>query len=149
MKLKTHLALLLSILFLSNSVSLPAAASEGKFTVLEEGDPAPFGGALFDIQATAEIISFKKYMEDSASEEMRYYLEQMGEQYRVEMETSKLEIQSLTDQNILLVEQNEELQRAFELKSRTSTLMFAGGLALGMGLTIGFTKLVLTAVSNN
>ena len=149
MKLKTRLGLLLSTLFLSNSISFPVAASEGKFTILEEGDPAPFGGALFDIQATAEIISFKKYMEDSASEEMRYYLQQMGEQYRLEMETSKLEIQSLTDENMMLLEQNEELKRAFELKSRTSTLMFVGGLALGMGVTIGFTKLVLVAVSND
>jgi hypothetical protein len=149
MKLKKRLGLLLSILFLSNSVSFPVAASEGKFTILEEGDAAPFGGALFDIQATAEIISFKKYMEEHASEDMRYYLEEMGEQYRVEMESSQLEIQSLTDENVLLQEQNKELRKAFEMKSRTSTLMFAGGLALGMGVTIGFTKLVLTAVSNN
>jgi len=148
MKLKTHLGLLLSILFLSNSVTFPAYANEGKFTILEEGDPAPFGGALFDIQATAEIISFKKYMEDNASEEIRYYLESMGEQYRLEMETSQLQIVSLTEENETLKQQNEELRRAFELKSRTSTLMFAGGLALGMGVTIGFTKLVLTAVSN-
>ena len=146
MKLKTRLGLLLSTLFLSNSISFPVAASEGKFTILEEGDPAPFGGALFDIQATAEIISFKKYMEDSASEEMRYYLEQMGETYRLEMETSKLQIISLTEENETLKQQNEELRRAYELKSRTSTLMFAGGLALGMGVTIGFTKLVLTAI---
>jgi hypothetical protein len=101
MKLKTHLGSLLLILFSSNFVSLPAVASEGKFTILEEGDPAPFGGALFDIYATAEIISFKKYMEDSASEEMRYYLEQMGEQYRLEMETSQLQIESLVDENTL------------------------------------------------
>ena len=146
MKLKTRLGLLLSTLFLSNSISFPVAASEGKFTILEEGDPAPFGGALFDIQATAEIISFKKYMEDSASEEMRYYLEQMGETYRLEMETSNLQIISLTEENEILKQQNQELRKAYELKSRTSTLMFAGGLALGMGLTIGFTKLVLTAI---
>jgi hypothetical protein len=87
-------------------------------------------------------------MEDSASEEIRYYLESMGEQYRLEMETSELQIVSLTEENETLKRQNAELQRAFELKSRTSTLMFAGGLALGMGVTIGFTKLVLTAVSN-
>ena len=146
MKLKTRLGLLLSTLFLSNSISFPVAASEGKFTILEEGDPAPFGGALFDIQATAEIISFKKYIEDTASEEMRYYLEQMGETYRLEMETSKLQIISLTEENETLKQQNQELRKAFELKSRTSTLMFAGGLALGMGVTIGFTKLVLTAI---
>ena len=146
MKLKKRLGLLLSILFLSNSVSFPVAASEGKFTILEEGDPAPFGGALFDIHATAEIISFKKYMEDSASEEMRYYLEQMGETYRLEMETSKLQIISLTEENEILRQQTQELRKAYELKSRTSTLMFAGGLALGMAVTIGFTKLVLTAV---
>ena len=146
MKLKTRLGLLLSTLFLSNSISFPVAASEGKFTILEEGDPAPFGGALFDIQATAEIISFKKYMEDSASEEMRYYLEQMGETYRLEMETSNLQIISLTEENEILKQQNQELRKAYELKSRTSTLMFAGGLALGMGLTLGFTKLVLTAI---
>jgi len=146
MKLKTHLGSLLLILFSSNSISFPVAASEGKFTILEEGDPAPFGGALFDIQATAEIISFKKYIEDTASEEMRYYLEQMGETYRLEMETSKLQIISLTEENETLKQQNQELRKAFELKSRTSTLMFAGGLALGMGVTIGFTKLVLTAI---
>ncbi len=142
MKLKKFLVLLLS----SNLVCFPIAASEGKFTIIEEGDPAPFGGALFDIQATAEIVSFKKYMEESASEEMRYYLEQMGEQYRLEMETSKLQIESLTEENGILKEQNEELRRAFELKSRTTTLMFAGGLAVGMAVTIGFTKLVLVAV---
>jgi hypothetical protein len=142
MKLKKLLALLLS----SNLICFPIAASEGKFTIIEEGDIAPFGGALFDIQATAEIISFKKYMEDNASEEMRYYLEQMGEQYRLEMETSKLEIESLTEENGTLKEQNEDLRRAYELKSRTSTLMFAGGLALGMAVTIGFTKLILVAV---
>ena len=149
MKLKKHLALLLSILFLSNSVNSPAYASEGKFTILDEGDTAPFGGALFDIQATAEIISFKKYMEEHASEDMRYYLEQMGEQYRLEMESSRLEIESISEQNETLKQQNEELRKAFEIKSRTSTLMFAGGLALGMGITIGFTKLVLTAVNND
>jgi|10_taG_2_1085330.scaffolds.fasta_scaffold10989_4 hypothetical protein len=145
MKLKKLLVLLLS----SNLVCFPVAAEGGTFTLLDEGDPAPFSGALFDIQATAEIISFKKYMDDRASEDMRFYLEEMGEQYRLEMETSQLEIQSLTDENVLLLEQNEELRRAYEIKSRTSTLVFAGGLALGMAVTIGFTKLVLTAVSND
>ena len=142
MKLKKLLALLLS----SNLICFPVFAEGGTFTLVDEGDAAPFSGALFDIQATAEIISFKKYMDDKASEDMRFYLEQMGEAYRLEMETSKLEIESLAEQNEVLTQQNEDLRRAYELKSRTSTLMFAGGLALGMGVTIGFTKLVLTAI---
>lgn len=146
MKSKKLLVLLLSILFLSNLVCSPALAEGGKFTLVDQGDPAPFGGALFDIQATAEIISFKKYMDDKTSEEMRYYLETMGEQYRLEMETSQLHIESLSEENELLKTQNEDLRKAYERKSRTSTLMFAGGLAVGMAVTLGFTKLVIAAV---
>ena len=71
MKLKKHLALNLSSLLLTSLICAPVAADEGKFTIVDQGDPAPFSGTRFDIQATAEIISFKKYIDDRTSEDMR------------------------------------------------------------------------------
>ena len=85
-------------------------------------------------------------MDDRTSEDMRYYLEAMGEQYRLEMETNQLQLESLSEENELLKTQNKDLRKAYERKSRTSTLMFAGGLAVGMAVTLGFTKLVIAAV---
>ncbi len=116
-------------------------APGGQVTFIEEGEPAPFDGTLYDRLASAELI-VRLETEDEACEieidravgendvtwQLRY--DQLDARYKISTETYEAKVSTRDD---MLELQDEQLEK---LRNPRTELVFAGGVVAGIGLTV-------------
>ena len=78
----------------------------GQFTILDQGEVTPFGGVLFDIDATSHLLTLPDYYSRKYSLDCDYLLSQ-------EVAKKDLEIEKL---NIRLVTQTKQLETMTQQK---------------------------------
>tara|TARA_B100000282_G_scaffold256979_1_gene203623 strand:- start:254 stop:688 length:435 start_codon:yes stop_codon:yes gene_type:complete len=130
-------------------VSLPAQAENGNFTYIAEGQKAPFKGTLLDDKAMSHILTLPEYYESKCNLETKYKLDLTIQEYEfkisdlnstiVYLEKEKETITTQKDQRIELLE--EQVKK--NLKNDRPWYL-AGGVAIGIGITIGIIKLTET-----
>ncbi|MBT7912724.1 hypothetical protein HN588_02320 [Candidatus Bathyarchaeota archaeon] len=119
----------------------PDAPPGGQVTFVEEGDPAPFDGTLYDRLASAELIVRLESEGESCEIEidravgandvawqLRY--DQLDARYKISTETYDAKVAARDD---MLSLQDEQLEK---LRNPKSELVFAGGVVAGIGLTV-------------
>lgn len=144
------------IVMLALTVSNPAFGSDtnlsvtppppvGKFTVITQNQPAPFGGVLFDAEATSYLLALPNFYQESYSLECDYLLSRSMAAKDLEIENLKIRIDTQSQQfeNSVLQKDLEidALQTALKKKQLISPWMWGviGGV-VGSGLTIGIVK---------
>lgn len=113
----------------------------GQVTYVEEGDPAPFSGTLYDINASASLavklsgnfdacqIEIDRAVGNNDVEwQLRY--DQLDARYKVSTEVAEAKISTRDD---IIVLQDEQLDK---MKRPRSELIFAGGVIAGVGMTV-------------
>lgn len=134
----------LSLLILL-STPAQADAQAASFTILSEGQCAPFEGVLFDKYATAEILSGYDRFKPACDNRVQYELKKQQETHEYELETLRIEHQALTKEYDLFIEQKDkEIQSLVKSLKKTSPrnkwLWFAGGIVVGSAASYGAYK---------
>ena len=126
-------------------VSSTALADDGKFAVLEESQPAPFGGVLFDKSAVADIMTEKATWQSQCDIEVEYQLDVAGTEFELERKNFNIRYEALDEEYKLIVEQKDveivKLQETIKKQSPPNKwAWYAGGIASGVVVTYGAYK---------
>lgn len=121
-----------------------ATADDPKFTKLEEGQPAPWTGRLFNDAAVAKFIIDDKYKIEQCNIQIEYEMTKQKSElnlaYQKELITLQTENKILTDK---LIFRDERIKNLEELKTPHNPFWYAlGGIVVGSGITIGIAHAV-------
>lgn len=131
-------------LFFSNQ----SYASDGKFTFVQEEQPAPFRGTLFDPEATARLLANHKFLKEEYDLKLGFELEKQEAKYELKIDQLNITIDTERERfettlNLKNTE-IEQLNKIIAKKPGKNALMWGiiGGFALGVGTTVGITYAV-------
>ena len=132
----------------------PAHAEEGRFTIVSEGQPTPFEGVLFDIEATSHLLTIRQEAEMRCDLQMEYREDVLGTEFQLERDNFQAHLAAVESEYSLRVEQKdmeiEQLQRSLEKMSpRNEWVWFAGGTTVGVALTTGVVYVILNSMGEN
>jgi len=131
--------MLLSLLLLT---SVATAEDPGKFTIMGINECAQYEGVLFDVTATAEILSRANVRTAECSLIVDTELEKKEIEFALERENFDIRYTSLKQEYDLVLEQKDlellSLQEAIEKHSpRNKWAWYAAGAASGIAVTYG------------
>jgi len=123
-------------------------ASEGKFTFIQDNQPAPFTGTLFDPVATAKILSNYKFLKEEYDLKLGFELEKQKAHY--ELNIDQLNITMNTDRERYETTLNlknteiDQLNKIIAKKPGKNALLWGivGGFVVGVGTTVGIVHVV-------
>lgn len=149
--LRNKLIAILTLFFFTFMTATAFAEEEPVITSVEEGEPAPFDGVLFNNTAAAEIMAMKERLK----EEFLLMLEEQREkdkahyEYMLKNSQDLLEIVEEENRKLLEIkdEQIHELEKlVLEDEEDLDYLWWGlGGLGLGALLATGITLVVVSA----
>lgn len=123
--------------------SLPSSASEGKFTFLQENEPAPFVGTLFDPEATARILANNKFLKDEYDLKLGFELRKQSAEYDLKLEQLNITLQTDRERYESIIQirntEIEQLNKIIKKKPGKNALVWGivGGFVAGSAATIG------------
>ena len=131
--------MLLSLLLLT---SVAIAEDPGRFTIMGTNECAQYEGVLFDVSATAEILSRANVRTAECNLRVDTELEKKEIEFQLERENYEIKYTSLKDEYDLVLEQKDleilSLQEAIEKHSpRNKWVWYAAGAASGIAVTYG------------
>ena len=125
-----------------------AQASDGKFTFIQAGEPAPFTGTLFDPEATARLLANNKFLKEEYDLKLGFELEKQKAQYELKIDQLNITIDTERERfettlNIKNTE-IEQLNKIIAKKPGKNALMWGiiGGFVVGVGATVGLSYAV-------
>ena len=125
-----------------------AHAGSGKFTFVQEEEPSPFTGTLFDPAATARILANNKFLK--ASYDLRLAYELSSQEWAFELELEQLEITLDTEKKKseatinLKNKEIEQLNKIIEKKPGPNSMVWGivGGFVAGAASTVAIVQAV-------
>lgn len=128
----------------------PTEASNGRFTILDQNQRAPFRGTLFDPTATAYLLTYQGRIEAQFQLELDYKIEQLEIEHQLEVTNLNLRYDALSEEYQLRVDAKDlEIQQLNESLSRLSRndrhWFVLGGFAIGVGVTAGIVAAINSA----
>ena len=88
-------------------ISSTAMADDGRFTLLEEQQPAPFEGVLFDTTAVVDIMTEKANWQLQCDIEIEYNLDLANTEFVLERKNFNIRYEALDQEYKLIVEQKD------------------------------------------
>ena len=133
------LGCLILSMFLCNTA---IAQDKGKFTFLGEGECAPFQGTLFDVDATAEVVTLKPKLKKECNLKLDFELSKLRTDLQLEIDNQKIHYESMIQGKDLIIqsqiEQIDQMETAIKtLAPNNKWLWFAGGVVGGIALSYG------------
>ena len=123
-------------------------ASDGKFTFIQEGMPAPFTGTLFDPEATARLLANNKFLKEEYDLKLGFELDKQKAQYELKIDQLNITIDTERERyettlNLKNTE-IEQLNKIIAKKPGKNALLWGiiGGFVVGVGTTVGITYAV-------
>jgi hypothetical protein len=119
----------------------------GSFTILSQRQCAPFNGVLFDINATASLLTLPDYYTSQCKAKINFHLGEQEAEHRLEITNLNIRLNALSEQHITAVTQKDleidALQTALTKNSfRNHWLWALGGVAVGSAATIAIVETV-------
>ena len=120
---------------------LPSLAyATPQFTFLGKNQPAPFEGALFNPEATAEILAKSQLVKEEYDLKLGYEIEKQELNFTLEIDTLNLRISSLEEEFKVTVEAKDKeidaLHKLVKSHSPSNNVWWAiGGTAVGIATT--------------
>tara|TARA_R110001583_G_scaffold14033_2_gene59250 strand:- start:254 stop:691 length:438 start_codon:yes stop_codon:yes gene_type:complete len=135
MNMKTLSFIIFSILF-----STPALGGE-EVATLSEGDPAPFDGTIFNIEASARLLTSLEFTSQSCDIKVREEVERTEARYQLDIDTitaSRASLQERYDATLLIKnDQIDWLEQQVAKPGTSRQLWFVVGILVGSAVTIG------------
>lgn len=134
---------LITCLILSMSLCSTATAdSTGKFTFLGEGACAPFEGTLFDVDATAEIVTLPSKLKKDCNLKLDFEIGKVRADLQLEIDNLQIHHESMLREKDLIIgtqkSQIEQMQTAIKgLSPNNKWLWFTGGVIAGVAASYG------------
>jgi len=123
-------------------------ASDGKFTFMQEGEPSPFTGTLFDPSATARLLANNKFLKEEYDLKLGFELNKQKAQYELKIDQLSITIDTERERyettlNLKNTE-IEQLNKIIAKKPGKNALLWGiiGGFVVGVGTTVGITYAV-------
>ena len=119
-----------------------AHGQQGDFTLLQEGQQAPFEGVLLNPEASAEILSSYDEKQARCALELEYQLDIAGTEFKLREELLRVRLDTIEEQHTLLIQQkDEEIEGLHTIIQKQSPqykwFWFVGGAALGGAVYYG------------
>ena len=119
-----------------------AANADPQFTDLQEGDPAPFDGKLFNYEAVSELIVNRETAEEECELQTQYQLDLQAAQHQLDLDRFQIRYDGLQERyDAMNLLKDDEITRLQDLvgrhPNRRTALMFAGGVVAGIATSIG------------
>jgi hypothetical protein len=126
-------------------ISSTAMADDGRFTLLEEQQPAPFEGVLFDTTAVVDIMTEKANWQLQCDIEIEYNLDLANTEFVLERKNFNIRYEALDQEYKLIVEQKDteivKLQETIKKQSPPNKWVWFGvGGASGVVATVIIAK---------
>ena len=115
--------------------------ADAQFTDLQEGDPAPFDGKLFNYEAVSELIVNRETAEEECELETQYQLDLQVAQHQLEIDRFQIQYDGLQERyDAMNLLKDDEITRLQDLigkhPNRRNVWMFASGVVAGIGTSI-------------
>ena len=128
----------------------PTEISNGRFTILDQNQRAPFRGTLFDPTATAYLLTYQGRVEAQFQLELDYKIEQLEIEHQLEVTNLNLRYDALSEEYQLRIDAKdleiEQLNESLSRLSRNDRHWFViGGFAIGVGVTAGIVAAINSA----
>ena len=128
--------LVLILIFTLFPSDLLAQEEEPQFTQLEEGEPAPFAGTLFNPTATAQLIADREFRLTDCDLRVNYEINLLTARHDLEYNLLQVRYESLEERTTLLAslkdQEISDLQEAVRKHpNRHGHWFFAGGFIAG------------------
>ena len=123
---------------------LATAKADPQFTALDQGEPAPFSGRLFNDEAVTKLIVEDKFKVEQCNLQIDYEKKKLEALHKYEIDKVSIELKS----QIKILETKVDLrdQRIKQLEELSKPIKpiyyIAGGFLVGAGATIGITYAV-------
>ena len=126
-------------MFLCNTA---AGNSTGKFTFLGEGACAPFEGTLFDVDATAEIVTLPLKLKKDCNLKLDFEVSKIRAELQLEIDNLQIHHESVIQEKDLTIStqqsQIDQMQTAIKkLAPSNKWIWFTGGIAAGIAISYG------------
>ena len=125
-----------------------AQASDGKFTFIQEEEPAPFTGTLFDPEATARLLANHKFLKEEYDLKLGFELQKQETTFQLKIDQLNITIDTERERfDTTLTLKNteiEQLNKIIAKKPGKNALVWGvvGGFVIGVAATIGITYAV-------
>lgn len=122
-------------------------ASEGKFTFLQEDEPSPFIGTLFDPQATARLLANNKFLKEEYDLRLGFELAKQEKSFGLQLEQLQisLDVERQKCETIISIK-DQEIKNLNDLLSKKPTAAvwrgYLGGFLVGSIVTLVVTNAV-------
>jgi|ETNvirenome_6_85_1030632.scaffolds.fasta_scaffold03652_8 hypothetical protein len=118
------------------------ANADPQFTDLQEGDPAPFDGKLFNYEAVSELIVNRETAEEECELQTQYQLDLQAAQHQLDLDRFQIRYDGLQERyDAMNLLKDDEITRLQDLigkhPNRRTAWMFAGGVVAGIATSIG------------
>ena len=115
--------------------------ADAQFTDLQEGEPAPFDGKLFNYEAVSELIVNRETAEEECELETQYQLDLQAAQHQLEIDRFQIQYDGLQERyDAMNLLKDGEITRLQDLigkhPNRRNVWMLAGGVVAGIGTSI-------------
>lgn len=138
----------LQIIVVCSALTGPAFAQDAgegpkpQFTILDQRQPAPFRGTLFDPAATAYLLTLQERLRAEYVLELGYKIGELSAEHQLEITNLDLRYNALSDEYQLRIQAKDmeidQLNQSLAKLSRNDRHWFViGGFAIGVGLTAG------------
>lgn len=137
----------LILLLLSPAHAQDTPFEPGSFTILSQRQCAPFSGVLFDINATATLLTLPDYYASQCKAKIDFQLGEQEAEHQLEITNLNIRLNSLSEQHTTAITQKDleidALQAALTKNSfRNHWLWALGGIAVGSAATIAIVETV-------
>jgi len=125
-----------------------AQAADGKFTFVQEEEPALFTGTLFDPEATARLLANHKFLKEEYDLKLGFELQKQKSGYELKIDQLNITINTERERfDTTLALKNteiEQLNKIIAKKPGSSALVWGivGGFAVGVASTVAITYAV-------
>lgn len=145
MGLNMFLSLLLFLL--PTALAQDTSDFAGKFSILSQGAPAPYEGVLFDVNATASLLTLSDYYSQQHQIRLEFTVDSLQAEHDLEIKNLNIRLDSLQREYAQTVFQKDNeiatLQQVVKKNSRKNPWLWAliGG-AVGAGATVAIVETV-------
>ena len=139
----------LAAVYMAISLAFPATAhtqetpsNEALFTHLEQNDPAPFAGTLFNPIAAAELIAEHQYSLTDCDLRIEFEIDKLEARYQLQIESLNASANAQNERlNLLLEAKDLEIdtyrEMALEQPNKNNHWWLIGGFVTGAAASIG------------
>ena len=129
----------------SDDVIIEPVELPGKFTILSDSQPAPFEGTLFDINATASLLTLPGYYNRQCQINSEFLLAEQKAEYDLELENLNIRLDVLEQEYSNTLQQKDleitTLQDALKKNSKRNPWIWATlGAVVGASATVAIVE---------